>query len=161
MVRAYARIMIQVLHKSALYEYSSALRENVKRSLSYTSIGELAPSVNLPCKADARLDRTLFFRRELHWLRRTLITIREDCSNSTSLFPPFLSLSPSTILPILALFTNLSYFLSLVRTTSLTISLLFLFLSIFLPFHERTGAPRSLGKLPREETVCGFELGPE
>lgn len=34
-----------------------------------------------------RLDRALFFRRELHWLRRTLITIREDCSNSTSLVP--------------------------------------------------------------------------
>lgn len=34
-----------------------------------------------------QLDSAIFFRRELHWLRRTLITIREDCSNSTSLVP--------------------------------------------------------------------------
>lgn len=57
-VYMYLRIIIQVLHKSAFYKYCSTLRENVKRSLSYTSVGEVAPSVNLPCKADARLDRT-------------------------------------------------------------------------------------------------------
>lgn len=44
-----------------------------------------------------RLDRALFFRRELHWLRRTLITIREDCSNSTSLVP-ILDSWPPTLL---------------------------------------------------------------
>lgn len=42
----------------------------------------LNPSQPLPSWS-----RPLFFRRELHWLHRTLITIREDCSNSTSLVP--------------------------------------------------------------------------